>query len=246
MKRRLNFVVLIILLAIRYGGDFLALSQLDSKLTMIIKIAIIFSTFIIILFTIWLNRKNIKEINLDKISFLFLMGVCVIIAWDYLPFQLSILLFLAIAKNIFSYLKNEFEFQTGNYSLKKLLTASIIFIPLIILILVKGIEINDKLIINAFIGANLFGVAFEEFLFRGLLWKVLRDFGLTESKTLIVQAFVFWIAHYHLFLSGSLSFWVTIPFIALMLGIVIKQSKSLALSVVVHFLYNFLTGFIKI
>lgn len=172
------------------------------------------------------------------------MGASVILAWSYLPYQLSIILFLVIARNIYSYINREFVFGSASYSLKATAVAIFVFLPVIPLMVIRGIEIETNLIVAAFINASFFGVVFEEFLFRGLLWKMLKDLGFTERKIIATQAFLFWMAHYHLLLSGSLSFWITIPIISLMLGIVISKSKSLGLSISAHFLYNFFIGFI--
>ncbi len=74
----------------------------------------------------------------------------------------------------------------------------------------------------------------------------LRDRGLAESRIVLFQAILFWLAHYHLLFDGSLSFWASLPFVSVVLGLLILHSKSLAISTSTHFLYNFLVGiFIK-
>jgi membrane protease YdiL (CAAX protease family) len=86
-----------------------------------------------------------------------------------------------------------------------------------------------------FIG-GLWGVLYEEILFRGVLWMILRDRGYSETKILVVQAALFWLAHLNL-ISRS-SFWVILPLFSLWLGFLVLRSKSLTPSTWVHFIYN--------
>jgi membrane protease YdiL (CAAX protease family) len=118
----------------------------------------------------------------------------------------------------------------------------VIIIPVLFSNYKSGINIAYEQIINSLIGANLFGVIFEEFLFRGLLWGFLKDQDLPESRIVLFQAILFWLAHYHSLFDGRLSFWVSIPFVSIILGILILRSKSLTISTGTHFLYNFLVS----
>jgi len=89
---------------------------------------------------------------------------------------------------------------------------------------------------------QLAGIVFEEVLFRGALWAYLRGLGLSEQATFYIQAILFWVSHHEfLALNDPYSFWVALPIAAILWGLMTLRSKSLTLSTIGHFLFNFIT-----
>lgn len=241
MKTRILFIILMALLIIRYLADFSFLIQLTGALT---SIGVIFITYTLILFSIFLNKEKLQELNIDKISFWIILGTCSLLAWSYLPFALGFFMFAIVGYFAIEYRKNKFEFQSSTFSIKTFAIALFMLTPLLLLILNSNLIITNEQIINAVFKATFFGVVFEEYLFRGVLWGYLRSQGVGEYKILVIQAILFWLSHYQALLDGSLSFWTTIPFAGVILGLLALRSKSLTTGIVTHFFYNFLLGFI--
>lgn len=76
----------------------------------------------------------------------------------------------------------------------------------------------------------------EEPLFRGFLWGYLRRRGWKDPIIWIFQALLFWISHINYW--GRSSFWFTLPFLGLFLGLLAWRSRSVATSMAAHAGYN--------
>ena len=72
----------------------------------------------------------------------------------------------------------------------------------------------------------------------------LKDLGLSDSKAIFLQAFIFGAKHINYLFSSPFSFWLAIPLLGLILGIIVFRTKSLTVSTFVHLLYNIFAGFI--
>lgn len=246
MKQKATYAILAVLMIAGYLTGYVSVFLLDSKINMVAKVTLPFITYILMLLVIWLNKDKLVEFNIDKTSFLVLLVVCIMLAWKYtLYYFIGVFMFIPILYLIVEFQKKRLEFHQSFFITRIIGIIFCIFIPLVLFALIrnKGFEIEklEGFVINA----GLFGVVFEEFLFRGLLWKCLRNLGMEEYKIVVTQAILFWLAHYNLLLAGSLSFWTTIPLLGIVLGILVFRSKSLTSSIVAHFLYNLFVSFIK-
>jgi len=84
----------------------------------------------------------------------------------------------------------------------------------------------------------LWGIVYEEMLFRGMIWAFLRERNCGNVKILIIQALLFWLCHLNLV--STISFWFALPLISLWLGFLVLRYKSLIPSAMTHLVYNFL------
>jgi len=84
--------------------------------------------------------------------------------------------------------------------------------------------------------------ALEEPLFRGFLWGVLRDRGWKEPWIWLFQTLLFMLGHLFYLGTANLSFFLIVPFGALLLGLIAWKSRSIGTSMLVHGIGNSLAG----
>jgi len=85
---------------------------------------------------------------------------------------------------------------------------------------------------------NPASVVIEEITFRGLLWLFLRRLNILEWKILLLQSVVFLLFHINYVFQSPLAFIITIPVGSFLCGLLVWKSRSLAPSILVHYLYN--------
>ncbi len=244
MKQIFTYTVLALFLVLRYSSGYLFTNTLEVNAFVLAKAVLIFIICVLILMTIWVNKASLYEFNIDKTFFLIILADFLLLIWGYFPIGLGASMLVVVGILLYDYRK-----QTYNLSRSTLLSPqifglmiSIIILPVFFSTNKNGVNITDKQIVDSLVNANLFGVIFEEFLFRGLLWGFFRNRGIAESKIALFQAVLFWLAHYRSLLNGNMSFWTSIPFASIILGILVLRSKSLTFSTVSHFLYNLFVG----
>jgi len=199
---------------------------------------------------LWLNRRDLSRLNVDK-TFVFLVVFSSLLLFSGLPESAGIPVgFFIGGATIFvawAALSGRLCFGQSprwGWSVWLLVLASVLpLLPLLLLAILKGAHagsISFQTFLAAFLQANLPGVVFEEFLFRGMIWMCLRDFGLKDGVIVCVQAILFWISH-HVFLAtgAGYGFWVALPLIGVLFGILVWRSRSLTPSTISHLLYNF-------
>jgi membrane protease YdiL (CAAX protease family) len=75
----------------------------------------------------------------------------------------------------------------------------------------------------------------EEPLFRGFLWGGLKNAKVKEPWILLIQAFLFMIAHIHFLNTAQPTLFLTITFVnALLFGLIVWRSRTLAASLGMH------------
>jgi membrane protease YdiL (CAAX protease family) len=156
---------------------------------------------------------------------------------------------LLIAVGIFIYLGHNRSFHYSKPNLSPIYImppVMLIFLPFLIYAFFSPtFRINVRslgAVQTALINVNIFTVIFEEFLFRGLLWDYLSARSLQSGKVIAIQALLFWLAHIPSVFDEWFFFWITLPFVSVMLGVLIYRSKSLTVTITTHFLYNFIVG----
>jgi membrane protease YdiL (CAAX protease family) len=80
--------------------------------------------------------------------------------------------------------------------------------------------------------------AIEEPLFRGFLWGFLKSHHWNEYLIWLFQAALFSLGHIYYFGVNNFSFFVIVPFSALLFGLCAWRSRSIGTSMVVHGFYN--------
>jgi len=80
--------------------------------------------------------------------------------------------------------------------------------------------------------------AVEEPLFRGFLWGFLKNQHWNEYLIWLFQAALFMLGHIYYFGINNFSFFIIVPFSALMFGLFAWRSRSIGTSMIVHGFYN--------
>ena len=78
----------------------------------------------------------------------------------------------------------------------------------------------------------------EEPLFRGFLWGYLRQLHWREIRILLFQTTLFTSAHFYLAKQFPLMFWVFIPSVAILFGLMTWRSRSIAPAIFAHAMVN--------
>lgn len=103
---------------------------------------------------------------------------------------------------------------------------------------------NPVMILIEKIFDNLsFVTLIEEIMFRGILWKYLRNLGFREDTAFWGQAIVFWLFHAWKIVGTPISFFITIPMTTLAVSFLVYKSKQVFPSIVLHTLLNSLIPF---
>jgi membrane protease YdiL (CAAX protease family) len=94
----------------------------------------------------------------------------------------------------------------------------------------SGLSIGTIIAINSI---ALWNVMYEELLFRSILWRILNDWKFSNSKTVLIQAVLFWLVHFRFTAFGL----ATLVF-GIWTGFLTLRSKSLTPSIATHFVHN--------
>jgi membrane protease YdiL (CAAX protease family) len=186
-----------------------------------------------------LNQRNLDELNIDKQSLKIFMVAGLLISLFYLPPYLGIITGLCTFIIFRVFLSNGFQFEIVKPSYQNVFLVFIAgLLPAIILFLLP--HKASAPLGEALLYASLPDVVIEEIIFRGLLWAYLKKSNFEDSKILYIQAFLFWFGHVPTYWDNPFQLWFWTPAIALWLGLLVKRSKSITLSIAGHFLYNLL------
>src|SRR5258706_1125050 len=204
---------------------------------------------------IWLNRHRLVGLNIDRpFVVVFILGGA-LYALRTTSNNIGVLvgitaglIFWAYQNNLFVF-KNPVPYPKGT-GLLILLSIILALAPVLRFGLILKPLLNFQTFIATFMGSLqsfLAIIVVEEVIFRGALWAYLQSLGLSEKPSFYTQAFLFWIAHHRILLLGhQYSFWVAIPCMSILLGLLAWRSKSLTPSTIGHFLFNFLSQFLLI
>lgn len=210
-------------------------------------------TYILTVAIVWLNRHRLTSLNIDRpfVIALIIGGFLYVL---YLNLDIGIPVAITAAFVFWAYQNNHFvlentiEYPSGIIPLV-LFSVLLALLPIILFNPTFKQPASLELILSALTStfyAQLALIVFEEVIFRGALWVYLRDLGLKEHTAFLVQAFLFWIAHSkYIFLKNPYSFWVAVPLVSLLLGIIVWRSKSLTPSTIAHLLFNSTGTFIR-
>jgi len=251
-NNKLSFLILFFLVFLRLTDHYLANLICDSDSPTCFPYLYLSTTYVLVNVLVWLNKNNLGSLNIDRtfITIIVLSGFLLFLV--YLPLELG-LLAVIVAAYTFWMLKNH-QLTFGNNAkinakiVALILLALLPLIPTYFYMFSSSVNLpfdRQSLLFAAF-DANLPAIVFEEMLFRGVFWLFLGVLGLNDRKIVFAQAMLFWVAHYQLLLSGSsYSFWIAIPFVSLLYGLIVWRSRSITPSAVSHFLYNFLVDLVK-
>ncbi len=203
--------------------------------------------YILTVIIVWLNRHRLSTLNIDR-PFLIAVMLGGILYIFYLPTDIGILVGITTFLAIWAYINNYFSFSdTIHYPSWTVPLVCISATPVILYALLFSPILKSNLSLHilfaSLLQAQLAAVVFEEVIFRGVLWTVLRNLGLKEIVAYFISSFLFWMAHYRYLLLGSnYSFWFAIPLLAFIFGFMAWRTKSLTPGTIGHFLFNFLVA----
>lgn len=195
-------------------------------------------SYILISTLLWINRSNLNEINVD-IFFIIVFSVLGVIYAFLTPLALGISIGMAAILNIYVLLTSKRLYSKNEHSRTSIFVFLLTFLVLdfayFFLAHRARFSMGGLNYINAIFWTNPPIIAAEEFIFRGLLWKLLRDFGYTENKVIYIQAFLFWVFHFYL---EPIFFWIFLPLISILFGYLVSRTKSISYSMILHFTHN--------
>ncbi len=231
------------LLAIRFGELYLPKWIFGNPIPIWYGYYYYSGIYVLIFLIIWLHRNNLQSLHIDRffIKLFILLGISSVFL---IPLTIGIFPITCALLISIAYQAKKFTFESPNTNDKKVkYLILLIVVPLLYPIysaFAGGNSINwnvGLLIFTTLYDGLLFLIVFEEILFRALFWRFLENFGLNETKIVVIQALLFWVAHYS-YINSIYSFWVSIPFVSLLFGIIVRRSKSITYSLMAHFLYN--------
>lgn len=204
--------------------------------------------YILTAIIVWLNRHRLATLNIDRPFIVALMIGGFLYVFHETPYNIGALVGITAGMFYWAYINHQFVFKKPAPYPK----GTVLLILLSILLALAPVEIfqptfKTPLSFQSFavtlMGTLQIGLmlnVFEEVIFRGALWAYLRSLGLSEQIAFSVQAVLFWIAHHRDRLDGGeYFFWIAVPCMAILLGILAWRSKSLTPSLAAHFLFNF-------
>lgn len=198
---------------------------------------------------VWLNKHRLTALNIDRPFIVALIVGGALYALRATPNNVGVLVGITSGLIYWGYINHQFVFKNPvsyprGTGLLILLSILLALAPILLFRAALKSPLNLQIFITTFLGVLQSYLAlnvFEEVIFRGALWAFLRNLGLRERAAFFVQAFLFWIAHHEYLLQNQqYVFWVSVPCIAILLGLLAWRSKSLTPSLIGHFLFNFI------
>jgi len=240
-------ITLVTLLLIRYFSEAVFAKISDERIFTLARFVNLTIVFTLIMLVLWANIYKLHELNIDKTALWVLIFSAGLLAFRYVPYFFGILIVGGIAILLYSLYKNNIHYHKSELlSLQSLLLTLCISIPLapVLYNLYAGEKnsLTFTKVEQAVTDLNFFGVLFEEFLFRGLIWMFLKNRGMSERNLIVIQGILFWLAHYYSTSGFWYSIWVCIPFVSILLGLLVYRTKSITASLLAHSYYNFLVG----
>jgi membrane protease YdiL (CAAX protease family) len=249
MKQRFTEILFLFLLALRFADGSFFYVLFDAQTPdwfMYLYYIIIYSSIVTL---IWLNKNRLSDMNIDRWFIVLILIAGAFLFLFYLPPSIGIVVLSLMAFTTWSLINAKLNLATFNVAPWKLFVY--VFVPLIPVIsgilynnFFVGIKIyvDTQSMLSIIINRDFLGIAYEEILFRGVLWMLLVDLKLSPRAVLLVQALLFWLSHYQLFFEGSYyTFWITLPFISLTYGIIVFKSKSISATSLCHLINNIAT-----
>jgi hypothetical protein len=246
LARKITFIIFFLMLFWNIILSFLNRWLGQGQLTYWVEVSYLCVEFGLISIAIWLNRDDLRRLNVDK-SFIFILIIAEGLLSIFLPRPFGLVLgsIMAITFIVFRSGALQFgDFHQNHW--QTIILVTLLLAPDIFGMLWSGIsvELNGLAIFNAAIKANLPQVVIEEVVYRGLLWMFLKNLKLKDQPIIFVQALVFWLSH-SFYLSKPFTFWLFLPFQSILYGIIVWRSKSISSSTFGHFLHNLLTALIR-
>jgi membrane protease YdiL (CAAX protease family) len=207
---------------------------------------IVIISYLCVVLVMWFEHDKLEEFNFERLSLLLLIIVGCVRSQLNIPgemyyripiYLLSLVILIAF---IFNYRK--IPKTKGGWVLIGLVSCLSI-IPIAIINSLQGqTDPNLGSFGNGFFwnaARNLlytvsFVAPFEEIIIRGILWGQFRRQGWNTSKVFWAQAFIFWSLHIWQLFIMPLAFLITLPIMILIFSVLVRYSKQVFPSILVH------------
>ncbi len=202
------------------------------------EVAFLCVSYSLISITLWVNKSDLYKINIDK-SFIRIFIVLGFVYSFLVPLVFGVLLGTVTMLSVGVLFSSKSCFAKSELSNISFIVclAILLVLDFIYFIVIQKARLfaSNTVFIDAVFWANPPFVMVEEFLFRGLLWKLLRDYEFSESKIIYSQAVLFWLFHFYL---EPIVFWIFLPLISILWGYLTSRAKSITPSMFLHLLHN--------
>jgi len=193
-----------------------------------------------------LNRDNLQSLNVDKVFiFFFLFSGSAIFYAYFFPFG-----WLTGITTIFVFVyfvKGHLKFEDPSPLVLKIsIWAGGAFIIGGMFIFNSLTALKVQNVLELLFVRTIPGAVYEEMIYRGILWRFLKESGLSETKVFLFSSILFWISHVSYLLVDPFAFWFTVPITSIVLGLMVWRSKSITPGIVTHILINILLGLIEL
>lgn len=196
-------------------------------------------SFLFAVIIIFVNRENLKNLNVDS-GFLPLFVISGIFYSRYYFWPSGWLVLLLLGITFIYIWKKGIRLGEPNPKADRMSYAILAICFVVVLLVSHSLNIAKiGWAIKTFV-TDLPIVLMEEFIFRGLLWLVLRNLNWRDPAILFVQAILFWFFHAHGMFSDPFFFWVLAPIVSTSLGIIAWQARSIGPSTLAHIFINIL------
>ena len=242
-KQRIIFISFVILFVIRLIAGYISTNP-QNDIGPFFQYFYFIVSILLITTVIWASKNDLNRLSIDTY---FLYTIVLSSVLLFFVFGFSLLGIIALICGIFvvkvSHLqKSEFHIQR-NFS-RVIFYVALGVIPIILsrLFIPEPYRIQNYYpelsvgIIFVIVSVVLWGVIFEEILFRGMLWVILREQKFSSKKIVFIQAGLFWLVHLDLIKSAS--FGLTVLAFGIWVGFLVLHSKSLIPSTAAHLVYN--------
>lgn len=211
-------------------------------------------TYIFTLLFILLNIKRLKEFYIGLYTIIFItiwpfINYFIVYFtdrqsyYDYKLEMLSVLIFYFLLVLIIIIFKPKIYIEPIKKYLLWILIAIILGATFKIVMgyLNDMFRVNGKsisLFVYLFTSQTMNAAILEEPLFRGIMWKYLRNLNLNAFWICTIQALCFMLGHIYYFDNYKFSFWILVPLAGLLLGFIAWRSRNITSSIVAHGIIN--------
>jgi membrane protease YdiL (CAAX protease family) len=216
-------------------------------------------TYVLTGLLIYQNRNNLVGYNITPIALLLFLAAplaAIIAGNDYDP-TLWVRVGIAVLFSILLFTKGKYRFRFEKANPSKIIVDVLLTVCLCVVAPIAIHTIRGFPVIAVSGASNVtFDIPYiwfyqlssaaisEEPLFRGFLWRFLRDKGIKNIWVCLIQAGLFWAGHIY-YIGTDINFWIVHPLSAILLGLIVWKSKSITHSMVVHSSINTFTDYLR-
>jgi membrane protease YdiL (CAAX protease family) len=245
VEQRKTFRILLILIGVRFLYGFVLLTGNDSLWW---ESVYSFLTYSLITIVIFLNESSLHLFHIDRVSmalFVFLGGLYSF----FIPQPIGAMMTMVALFNLNMLLSKELSFSRIQFGVSVFALIILFIVLQLIYFLWIGETFSsvthDVKVVSVLFKANFTWAIFEEIIFRGILWRYLKNKGLKEYQVVFTQAFFFWLVHFYYY-PHLIFFWIFVPVASVLFGVITYKSRSLLPSFIVHYFFNFVSTLLSV